>query len=102
VKGKPAPEGHKILALCQAGYTYAFLDTSRIKSIIGMEKIPRLSFTSSAVVHLAKVLSLFNTRIQYIHGQLHFRRSPFQILAVDSTLVPVVLFTSARSVFLNL
>ena len=30
MKGKPTPEGYKILALCQAGYTYSFLYTSRI------------------------------------------------------------------------
>ncbi|KAF9367391.1 hypothetical protein CPB97_005841, partial [Podila verticillata] len=56
MKGKPTPEGYKILTLCEAGYTYAFLYTSRIKSIIGIEKIPGLSLTSSAIVHLAKTL----------------------------------------------
>lgn len=56
MKGKPTPEGYKILALCDAGYTYSFLYTSRIKSIVGIKKIKQLTLTSSAVVHLANSL----------------------------------------------
>ena len=32
IKNKPIPEGYKILSLCDAGYTYAFIFTSRIQS----------------------------------------------------------------------
>jgi hypothetical protein len=56
MKNKPIPEGYKILALYQAGYTHSFLYTSRIKSIIGIERITELTMTSSAVVHLAQSL----------------------------------------------
>ncbi|KAG0005724.1 hypothetical protein BGZ80_005403 [Entomortierella chlamydospora] len=56
MKNKPTPEGYKILSLCHAGYTFAFLYTSRIKSIVGVEAIPGLSATFSAVVHLAQIL----------------------------------------------
>lgn len=71
MKGKPTPEGYKILTLCEAGYTYAFLYTSRIKSIIGIEKIPGLSLTSSAVVHLAKTLP-YSTRTFNIYMDNYF------------------------------
>ncbi len=32
IKNKPIPEGYKILSLCDAGYIYAFIFTSRIQS----------------------------------------------------------------------
>jgi hypothetical protein len=32
IKGKPIPEGYKILALCERGYTYSFMYTSRVDS----------------------------------------------------------------------
>jgi hypothetical protein len=38
VKGKPTAEGYKSIAFCQAGYTYSFLYTSHINSIISVEK----------------------------------------------------------------
>ena len=30
IKNKPTPEGFKILSLCESGYTYTFLPTSRV------------------------------------------------------------------------
>ena len=56
MKGKPTLEGYKILALCQTGYTYAFLYISHIKSITGIEKVQGLPLTSSSIVDLAKTL----------------------------------------------
>jgi hypothetical protein len=57
IKGKPTPERYKIIALCQEGYTYSFLYTSRINSFDGVgKKINGLTMTSSAVVHLARTL----------------------------------------------
>lgn len=75
VKGKPTPEGYKIIALCQAGYTYSFLYTSRINSIVGVEKINGLTMTSSAVVHLAKTLP-FSTHHYNIYMDNYFSNIP--------------------------
>lgn len=56
---KPIPEGYKILALCEHGYTYAFMYTSRVAQFGGHD-LPypgkedlQLSPTSLAVFHLA-------------------------------------------------
>jgi hypothetical protein len=75
MKGKPTPEGYKILALCQAGYTYSFLYTSRIKSIIGIEKITGLTMTSSAVVHLAQSFP-YSARSFNMYMNNHFSNIP--------------------------
>ncbi|KAF9920665.1 hypothetical protein BGZ65_011025, partial [Modicella reniformis] len=72
---KPIPEGYKILALCESGYTYAFVYTSRIVPISGITKIAGLSETSSAVVHLAKTLP-FETRPFNIDMDNYFSNIP--------------------------
>ena len=56
MKNKPTPEGYKIFALCEAGYTYSFLYSSCIHSNIGINNIQGLTATASAVVHLAQAL----------------------------------------------
>lgn len=71
IKGKPTPEGYKMLALCQAGYTYSFLYTSRIIPTPGVQKIGQLTPTSSAVVHLAKTLP-YQTRSFNIYMDNYF------------------------------
>src|SRR5438477_55219 len=51
IKNKPTPEGYKILSLCDAGYTYTFIFTSRIQNQI--ERIrhrPRETSTNAAKV----------------------------------------------------
>ena len=36
IKSKPTPEGFKIIALCEKGYTFSFLYTSRTQSFTGL------------------------------------------------------------------
>lgn len=75
IKDKPTPEGYKILALCQAGYTYSFLYTSRINSIIGVQKLDQLTPTASAVVQLAKTLP-YQTRSFNLYMDNYFSNIP--------------------------
>lgn len=56
MKNKPIPEGYKILALCDDGYTYSFLYTSRICPTVGPERVRGLNETSCSVLHLARKL----------------------------------------------
>jgi hypothetical protein len=63
IKGKPIPEGYKILALCEKGYTYAFMYTSRVDSFADLTVPeqplpdgPKLCKTSRAVLQLCKAL----------------------------------------------
>lgn len=56
MKAKPTPEGYKIFAICNAGYTYGFLFSLRVHSIHGIQPIPGLTTTAAAIVHLAKML----------------------------------------------
>lgn len=55
MKNKPIPEGFKILSLCDAGYTYTFLPTSRIKSV-DVVTVEGLTKTGSMVSHMVKQL----------------------------------------------
>jgi hypothetical protein len=75
MKNKPIQEGYKILAICQAGYTHSFLYTSRIKSIIGIERIAGLTMTSSAVVHLAQSLP-YSARSFNVYMDNYFSNIP--------------------------
>ena len=56
IKNKPTPEGFKILSLCDAGYTYTFLPTSRV-SPSDVKKVTRFSQTGCLVLHLVEQLS---------------------------------------------
>ena len=61
---KPIPEGYKVFALCEHGYTFSFMYTSRVEQFSGQELdlpylgpgILPLSPTSRAVVKLAAAL----------------------------------------------
>jgi hypothetical protein len=39
MRNRPTPEGYRILALCEAGYTYSFLYTSRVEAHVGINFI---------------------------------------------------------------
>jgi hypothetical protein len=59
IKGKPIPEGYKILALCERGYTYSFMYTSRVDSFSDLNTpaqpfngAPSLCKTSRAVLQM--------------------------------------------------
>ncbi len=52
IKNKPTPEGYKIFSLCDAGYTYAFIFTSRIQSQPEVQPIPSLNRVGNEVCHL--------------------------------------------------
>ena len=56
IKNKPTPEGYKILSLCDAGYTYTFIFTSRIKNYPELEQIPNLNKAGNEVYHLVSQL----------------------------------------------
>ena len=61
---KPIPEGYKVFALCEHGYTFSFMYTSRVKQFSGQDwDLPYLgpatlplSPTSRAVLRLATAL----------------------------------------------
>ncbi|OAQ21934.1 hypothetical protein K457DRAFT_143647, partial [Linnemannia elongata AG-77] len=73
LKGKPTPVGYKILALCDAGYTYAFLPESCISQA---KEVPtqgavddeRLSMTGRKVMHLVEQLPFDTHVFQRVHG----------------------------------
>lgn len=56
MKNKPTPEGYKVFALCDAGYTYNFMFTSRIKKKESVQNIPGINQTGCEVYHLIKEL----------------------------------------------
>ena len=56
IKNKPTPEGYKILALCEHGYTYDFLFESRKVKCPEVERVEGLSAIGSQVWHLVKGL----------------------------------------------
>jgi len=56
IKNKPTPEGYKILSLCDAGYTYTFIFTSRIQNQPEVQQISNLSKVECEVYHLVSQL----------------------------------------------
>src|SRR6266542_243201 len=56
IKNKPIPEGYKILFLCDSGYTYTFIFTSRIQNQPEVQQIPNLGKIGSEVYHLVSKL----------------------------------------------
>jgi hypothetical protein len=56
IKNKPIPEGFKIFALCDHGYTYTFLPTSRIHQNEEVQKVDGITYTGSVVLYLAHQL----------------------------------------------
>ena len=56
IKNKPTPEGYKVLALCDKGYTYTFMFTSRFTKNPFVETIEGLSRIGCEVYHLVKQL----------------------------------------------
>jgi hypothetical protein len=53
---KPIKEGYKMFALCEAGYTYYFMWSSKSNSYGELNKLPDLSPTESMVYQLAQKL----------------------------------------------
>ncbi|RHZ58025.1 hypothetical protein Glove_379g16 [Diversispora epigaea] len=58
IKNKPTPEGYKILSLCDAGYTYTFIFTSRIQNYPELEQLSNLNKIGNEVNHLVSQLPL--------------------------------------------
>src|SRR5436305_9466172 len=56
IKNKLTPEGYKILSLCDAGYTYTFIFTSRIQNQPEVQQISNLSKVGCEVYHLVSQL----------------------------------------------
>ena len=53
---KPIKHGYKILALCDHGYTYNWMYTSRTQGFANIDRVPNLTPTSSAVIQLCRPL----------------------------------------------
>src|SRR5579859_7344918 len=51
IKNKPTPEGYKILSLCDSGYTYTFIFTSRIQNQPEVQQIPNLGKIGNEVYY---------------------------------------------------
>ncbi|GES80728.1 hypothetical protein RCL_jg90.t1 [Rhizophagus clarus] len=60
IKNKPTPEGYKILSLCDAGYTYSFIFTSRVQNQPEVQQVTELSKVGNEVYHLASQLPIEN------------------------------------------
>ena len=60
IKNKPTPEGYKILSLCDAGYTYTFIFTSRIQNQPEVQQVSDLSKVGNEVYHLVSQLPIEN------------------------------------------
>ena len=57
IKNKPTPEGYKILSLCDLGYTYTFMFSSRIESS-NVNSIENVNKIGAEVFHLVSQLLL--------------------------------------------
>ena len=79
IKGKPIPQGYKMLALCEHGYTFSFMFTSNSESISDMlslyHGVERLSTTSQAVFQLATTLLAQRFRFT-LYGDNYFSNIP--------------------------
>jgi hypothetical protein len=82
VKGKPTPEGFKILALCDYGYTWTFLPISRITPNKEIKKVDKICQTGCSVIHLVE--------------QLPFKQKPFNIY-MDNLFSSIPLFQYLRT-----
>jgi hypothetical protein len=51
IKNKPTPEGYKILSLCDSGYTYTFMFTSRVEKS-NVDVIENVNKIGAEVYHL--------------------------------------------------
>lgn len=60
IKNKPTPEGYKILSLCDAGYTYTFIFTSRIQKHPEIQQVSDLSKVGNEVYYLVSQLPVEN------------------------------------------
>jgi len=76
MKGKPTPEGFKILALCDYGYTWTFLPVSRIAKSKEIEVSEnKLGDAAHSVIHLIKQLP-FKTQAFNIYMDRFFSSVP--------------------------
>jgi hypothetical protein len=81
IRGKPTPEGYKIFALCDHGYTYTFLPSSRVHKNEEVSIVDGITYTGSVVLHLAL--------------QLPYKRKPFNIF-MDNYFSSISLFAWLR------
>jgi len=82
IKNKPMPEGFKILSLCESGYTYTFLPTSRVSS----SDVPKVN-------GLNKVGCL----VHYLITQLPYHRLSYNVY-MDNYFSNVPLFQNLRQI----
>ena len=82
MKNKPVSEGFKIFALCDHGYTYDTLPTSRIHQNEEVKIVNGINYTGSIVLHLAL--------------KLPYRRKTFNIF-MDNYFSSIPLFSYLRN-----
>lgn len=82
IKGKPTPEGYKIFALCEKGYIYSFLYTSRVDSFTDLHlevqplvNGPTLCKTSRAVLQMCLQLP-YNSHRFILYCDNYFSNIP--------------------------
>lgn len=87
IKSKPVPVGYKILALCDAGYTYAFIPESRVQKnhetkdqVLTEAESKTLSDTARKVIYLVEQLPL-SLQTYNVYSDNYFSSIPlFQYL----------------------
>jgi Transposase IS4 len=82
MKNKPISEGYKIFALCDHGYTYTFLPTSRVQQNAEVRRVDGITYTGCIVLHLVL--------------QLPYRDKTFNIF-MDNYFSSVPLFSYLRA-----
>jgi hypothetical protein len=71
---KPITQGYRIFSLCEAGYTYYFIWSSKSESYSELIKLPNLSATESIVYQLAQSLPSGKAYVLYMDN--YFTRVP--------------------------
>ncbi|CAG8742104.1 1944_t:CDS:2, partial [Dentiscutata erythropus] len=74
MKNKPIPEGYKIYSLCDTGYTYTFMFSSRVEEDTHLELIAGINKAGCTVCHLANQLP--HNKTFYIYMDNYFSSIP--------------------------
>lgn len=89
IKNKPTPTGYKILALCDAGYTYAFLPESRVEKNVELQDQERI------ISSQGKELCTTAHKVMYLVDQLPQNSGTFNVY-MDNYFSSVSLFKHMR------
>jgi len=89
IRGKPTPEGYRILALCDSGYTFAFLPESRVEANVEL-KTPQQSLPGD------QVLNTTSSKVMYMMNQLP-REGRIYNVYMDNFFSSIALFHNLRN-----